>query len=153
MDTINKHTYLTKYVKGSYMQHIWTSINLWTIPGHGLPFEATANRSAVASDWIVTSLLSRLPKTKAAPLRKVLLVVLLGSVELLGRQNLCNNRSVHDLLVFLQRFTCCLLLLRCVEVDSGSVLRSHITTLPIADEKRNCYGSFGHKIELRFGLY
>jgi hypothetical protein len=115
------------------MQHIWTSINLWTIPGHGLPFEAIANRLAVASDWIVASLLSRLPKTKAAPFRKVLLVVLLGSVELLGRQNLCNNRSVHDLLVFLQRFTCCLLLLRCVEVDSGSVLRSHITTLPIAD--------------------
>lgn len=134
------------------MQHIWTSINLWTIPGHGLPFEAIASRLAVASDWIVASLLSRLPKTKAAPFRKVLLVVLLGSVELLGRQNLCNNRSVHDLLVFLQRFTCCLLLLRRVEVDSGSVLRSHITTLPIADGEIVMV-PLAHKIELRFGSY
>jgi len=71
-----------------------------------------------------------LPKTKPTPFLKVLLVVLLCSVELLGRKNLSNNRPVQLLLLLFQRFPGSLLLLFRVVVYSRSVLCSHIIPLP-----------------------
>ena len=84
----------------------------------------------VASDRIIAAFFSRLPKTKPTPFSEILLVVLLGSIELLGRQNLGDNLSVQHLFLSLLGLQCGLLLLGRVEVYSGSVLRAHIIPLP-----------------------
>lgn len=58
-------------------------------------------------------------------------MVFLGSVELLCGQNLSNNLPVQELLLPLLGLQCSLLLLRCVEVYSGSVLCPNIVPLAI----------------------
>ena len=85
---------------------------------------------AVASDRIIAAFFSRLLESKTATFLKVLLVVLLSPVELLGRQNLSDDFPIQDFLLFFQRLLGRLLLLRSVKVYPGSVLCSHIITLP-----------------------
>ena len=86
---------------------------------------------AIASNWIIAALLSRLRETKSSSFCKVLLVVFLCSVKLFGRQNLSNNLPVQQLLLPFHGLQSFLLLLWCVIVYSRSVLRSYITSLAI----------------------
>lgn len=58
-------------------------------------------------------------------------MVFLCWVEFLGRQNLSYYLPVQNLLLTLQRLLCCILLLRCVEVYTRSVLCPHIIPLAI----------------------
>lgn len=74
--------------------------------------------SPVATDGVVATLLRRLPEPEATAFRKVLLVVLLCPVEPLCRKNFSDNRPIQKLLLLLQRFSCRLLLLRGVVVDT-----------------------------------
>jgi hypothetical protein len=93
------------------------------------PVSPVKTNLTIASDRIIAAFAGRLFKAKTAPFLEVLLMVFLCSVELLSRQNLGYDLPVQQILLMLQRLPCCLLLLRCVEVYTRSVLRSHIITL------------------------
>lgn len=80
--------------------------------------------SAIAADGVGAALLGGL-----AALLEVLLVVVLGGVELLGREELGHDLLLPLPLLLLQRLPRLLLLLRRVVVDARPVLRPDVVAL------------------------
>lgn len=72
---------------------------------------------AIASNGIIASLVRRLPEAESTSFSQVLLMVLLGSIELLRRQNLRHYFLLNFGLMRLQRLFRGLLLLWRVEIN------------------------------------
>lgn len=83
----------------------------------------------VATDGVIAALGGRLSTSIPTALRQILLMILFGPVEFLGRKNFSDDWSIQCLLMAFQRLPDGFLLLRRVEVYSRPVLSTYITSL------------------------